>query len=172
MNYDGEQTEQSIISTMKDYLSLPSHLIKNVNDYRYVFRKNDRPIIIGVFQNENDHIYQLFVEYAFSHRKTFQFGHTFEKIPGLDDVQAPAIVLQHHPDVRSKYEKEKFIFNQVIKNLMLEIERENVKKSNDSCFILSALKENRNKLKPSSHFLCIPQLMMLSYATNPCPILF
>jgi hypothetical protein len=114
MNYDGEQTEHGIISTMKDYLSLPSHEIKNLNDYKYVFRKTEQSVIIGVFQNEQDHLYQLFIDYAYKKRKIFQFGHTFEKISTLDDVQSPAIVLQHHPDVRSKYEKEKFIFNKVI----------------------------------------------------------
>jgi protein disulfide-isomerase A4 len=110
-NYDGEQTEQSLVSTMKEYLSLPSHEVKNLNDYKYLFRQNDRPVIIGVFQNEDDQFYQLFLNYAFKNRKTFQFGHTFEKISSLEDVQAPAIVLQHHPDVRSKFEKEKYIFN-------------------------------------------------------------
>jgi hypothetical protein len=113
IKYDGEQTEQSIVSTMKDFLSLPSHQIKNLNDYKYVFQRNDQPVIIGVFQNEQDHLYQLFIDYAYKNRKIFQFGHTFEKISALDDVKAPAIVLQHHSDVRSKYEKEKYIFNQV-----------------------------------------------------------
>ncbi len=110
-NYDGEQTEHGIVSTMKEYLSSPSHEVKNLNDYKYLFRQNDRSVIIGVFQNEHDHLYQLFLDYAFKNRKTFQFGHTFEKISSLEDVQAPAIVLQHHADVRSKFEKEKYIFN-------------------------------------------------------------
>ena len=114
INYDGEQTEQSIVSTMKEYLSSPSHEVKNLNDYKYLFRRNDRPVIIGVFQNEQDHLYQLFLDYAYKKRKTFQFGHTFQKISGLEDVQAPAIILQHHPDIRSKFEQEKYIFNQVI----------------------------------------------------------
>jgi len=99
---------------MKEYLSLPSQEIKNLNVYKYLFQRNDQPVIIGIFQNEQDHLYQLFIEYAYKKRKIFSFGHTFEKISTLDDVQAPAIVLQHHPDVRSKYEKEKFIFNKVI----------------------------------------------------------
>lgn len=112
MTYDGEQSEHGIVSTMKEYLNSPSHLIKNVNDYRYVFRRNDQPGVIGVFQDENDRFYQLFLDFAFKKRKTYQFGHTFQKIAGLDDVKAPAIVLQHHPDVRSKYEKEKYVFSQ------------------------------------------------------------
>ncbi len=99
---------------MKEYLSLPSHQIKNLNDYKYLFQRNDQPVIIGVFQNEEDHLYQLFIDYAYKKRKVFQFGHTFEKISTLEDVQAPAIVLQHHSDVRSKYEKEKFVLHQVI----------------------------------------------------------
>src|SRR5690349_21569411 len=109
MNYDGEQTEHGIVSTMKEYLTSPSHLIRNINDYKYLFRKNDQPAIIGIFQNEHDRLYQLFIDLAYKKRKIFQFGHTFDKISTLEDVQAPAIVLQHHPDVRSKYEKEKFI---------------------------------------------------------------
>jgi hypothetical protein len=99
---------------MKEFLSLPSGEIRNVNDYKNLFRYNDRPVIIGVFQNEDDRLYQLFIDYAYKKRKVFQFGHTFQPIPSLNDVQAPAIVLQHHPDIRSKYEKEKFIFNKVI----------------------------------------------------------
>lgn len=115
INYDGEQTEESLVSTMKEYLSIPSHQVKNVNDYRYLFRKNDRPVIMGVFQNEQDRFYQLFLDYAYKNRKTFQFGHSFQKISVLDDVEAPAIVLQHHPEVRSKFEKEKYVFNKVIR---------------------------------------------------------
>ncbi|CAF1189785.1 unnamed protein product [Rotaria magnacalcarata] len=109
--YDGEHTEDGIVSYMKELLSLPSREIRNVNDYKSLFQKNDRPVIIGVFQNEQDALYQLFIDYAYKTRKIFQFGHTFEKLSPLSDVQAPAIVLQHHTDVRSKYEKEKFIFN-------------------------------------------------------------
>ena len=111
--YDGEQTEDGIVSHMKELLSLPSREIRNVNDYKSLFRKNDQPVIIGVFQNEQDALYQLFIDYAYKTRKIFQFGHTFEKLSTLSDVQAPAIVLQHHIDVRSKYEKEKFVFNKV-----------------------------------------------------------
>jgi hypothetical protein len=99
---------------MKEFLSLPSREIRNINDYKNLFRRNDQSVIVGVFQNENDRLYQLFIDYAYKNRKNFQFGHAFEKISSLDDVQIPAIVLQHHPDVRSKYEKEKFIFNKVI----------------------------------------------------------
>ncbi|CAF0781800.1 unnamed protein product [Adineta steineri] len=111
IRYDGEQTEHGIVSTMKELLSLPSREIRNMNDYKNLFRKNDQPVIIGVFQNDQDHLYQLFIDYAYTKRKVFQFGHTFEKFSVFDDVQSPAIVLQHHSDVRSKYEKEKFIFN-------------------------------------------------------------
>ncbi|UJR37656.1 hypothetical protein I4U23_030353 [Adineta vaga] len=110
--YDGEQTEQGIVSTMKEFLSLPSREIRNINDYKNLFRKNDQPVLIGVFQSDQDYLYNLFIDYAYNHRKAFQFGHTFEKISTLNDVHAPAIVLQHHTDVRSKYEKDKFIFNQ------------------------------------------------------------
>jgi protein disulfide-isomerase A4 len=96
---------------MKELLSLPSREIRNTNDYKSLFQKNDQPVIIGVFQNDQDDLYQLFIDYAYKKRKIFQFGHTFEKISTLDDVQSPAIVLQHHSDVRSKYENDKFIFN-------------------------------------------------------------
>ncbi|CAF4420632.1 unnamed protein product, partial [Adineta steineri] len=111
IRYDGEQTEHGIVSTMKELLSLPSREIRNMNDYKNLFRKNDQPVIIGIFQNDQDHLYQLFIDYAYTKRKVFQFGHTFDKFSVFDDVQSPAIVLQHHSDVRSKYEKEKFIFN-------------------------------------------------------------
>lgn len=114
MIYDGEQTEQGLVTSMKEYLSSPSHEVKNVNDYRYLFRKNDRPVIVGVFQNHEDRLYQLFMDFAYKNRKTYQFGHTFQKIPGLEDVQVPAIVLQHHPEVRSSFEPEKYIFNKVM----------------------------------------------------------
>lgn len=113
MNYDGEQTEQGLVTTMKDYLSSPSHEVKNVQEYRYLFRKNDRPVIVGVFQSQQDRFYQLFMDFAYKNRKIYQLGHTFQKIPGLEDVQAPAIVLQHHPEVRSSFEQEKYIFNTV-----------------------------------------------------------
>ncbi|CAF5110241.1 unnamed protein product, partial [Rotaria sp. Silwood1] len=109
--YEGEQTEHGIVSSMKEFLSLPSREIRNINDYKNLFVKNDQPIIIGIFNNEQDYLYQLFIDYAYKKRKIFQFGHTFEKLSTLNDVQTPAIVLQHHPDVRSKYENEKFIFN-------------------------------------------------------------
>lgn len=52
-----------------------------------------------------------FLTFAYKNRKIYQFGHTFQKITGLDDIKVPAIVLQHHPDVRSKYER-KYIFSQ------------------------------------------------------------
>ncbi|CAF1285814.1 unnamed protein product [Rotaria sordida] len=110
--YEGEQrTEHGIVSYMKEFLSLPSRELRNINDYKSLFRRNDQPIIIGIFNNEQDRLYQLFIDYAYKKRKIFQFGHTFEKLSTLNDVQTPAIILQHHPDVRSKYENEKFIFN-------------------------------------------------------------
>lgn len=84
-----------------------------MNDYKNLFRRNDQPVIIGVFQNEQDNLYQLFIDYAYKNRKVYQFGHTFEKLSSLSDVQAPAIVLQHHSDVRSTYEKEKYVLKKV-----------------------------------------------------------
>ncbi|CAF1469685.1 unnamed protein product [Adineta ricciae] len=108
--YDGDQSEQGIVSTMKELLSLPSRELRNMNDYKNLFRKNDQPALIGVFQSDEDELYKLFIDYAYHHRKAFQFGHTFEKISALDGVQAPAIVLQQHSDVRSKYEKDKLVF--------------------------------------------------------------
>ena len=114
MVYDGEQTEYGIVSSMKEFLSLPSREIKNIYDYKSLLRNNDRPTVIGVFQHQQDYLYQPFLDYAYKKRKILDFGHTFEKISALHDVRAPAIILQHHPDVRSKYEKETFIFNQVI----------------------------------------------------------
>lgn len=58
------KVNMELVSTMKEYLNLPSHLIKNVNDYRYVFRRNDQPGIIGIFQDENDRFYQLFLDFC------------------------------------------------------------------------------------------------------------
>ena len=121
ISYDGEQTEHGIVSTMKEYLSLPSHEVKNVNEYRYLFRKNDRPVVIGIFKSEQDRYYQLFMDFAYKNRKIYQLGHTFEKIPGLEDVEAPAIVLQHHPEVRSSFEEEKYVFDQVIRQKKFSI---------------------------------------------------
>jgi thiol-disulfide isomerase/thioredoxin len=112
-NYEGELTEQGIVSTMKEFLSSPSRELRHVNDYKSLFRRHDQPVIVGIFTNENDQLYQLFIDYAYKRRKHYQFGHTFQSISSLKDIQAPAIILEHHPDVRSKYELERVIFNQV-----------------------------------------------------------
>ena len=113
MNYNGEQSEQAIVSYMKELLSSPSRELRTGNDYKNLFRRNDQPVLIGIFQNENDPLYSVFIDYAYVHRNNFQFGHTFTSLASLSDVQAPAIVLQHHPYVRSQFEPEKFVFNQV-----------------------------------------------------------
>lgn len=113
MRYEGEQRENGLVSSMKELLTSPSRELRNVNDYKGLFRRNDQPAVIGIFPDENDRLYLLFIDYAYKNRKHFQFGHSFQPIPSLSDVQGPAIVLQHHPDVRSKFEKEKYVFNQV-----------------------------------------------------------
>jgi len=112
VKYEGEMTENGIISTMKEFLALPSRQIRNLNDYKSLFRRNDQPVLIGVFNDENERFYHLFIDFAYRNRKNYQFGHTFQPISSLNDVKSPSIVLQHHPDVRSKYEKEKFVFDQ------------------------------------------------------------
>ena len=111
--YEGENAEGGIVASMKEYLSLPSRELRNANDYKSLFRRNDQPAVIGLFPNEGDRLYQLFIDFAYNNRKHFQFGHSFQPISSLSDVQGPAIVLQHHPDVRSKFEKEKYVFNKV-----------------------------------------------------------
>lgn len=107
--YDGEQSEQGIISTMRELLSLPSREIRNANDYKNLFRRNDQPVLIGVFQSEADPLFEMFIDFAYNYRKAFQYGHTFQKLAALEDVKAPAIVLQQHTDVRSKFEKDKYV---------------------------------------------------------------
>jgi hypothetical protein len=111
--YEGEQSVEGIVATMQEYLSSPSREIRFPSDYKSLFHRNDQSALIGLFSNENDPLYQTFLNVAFNKRKMFQFAHSFQPINALNDVQASTIVMQHHPDVRSKFEKEKIIFDKV-----------------------------------------------------------
>lgn len=114
--YEGEVTERAIVQYMREFSQIPTKEIKNLNDYKYLFRQQEKPVLIGLFNSENDPLYSIFLDYAYQNRRSFEFAHSFESLSSLSDVQRPAIVLQHHPEIRTKYEQEKYVFNKVIES--------------------------------------------------------
>ncbi|CAF1472703.1 unnamed protein product, partial [Didymodactylos carnosus] len=112
--YDGENTEHAIVQYMQDMQSPPSQELNTSNEYKKLFAYHDKVYVIGIFPDQNTPLYGQFIDFANMNRKSYKFAHTFHStnIPALNDIKTlPVILVQYHPDIRSKYENEKNVFS-------------------------------------------------------------
>ena len=85
------------------------YTLKGVKDF---MKSNfDEPVILGVFEDENDPMLKLYYEANQELRDDYSFGHTFEKeVKKLVGVEGSAIVVVHPVHLRSEYEPKYRIF--------------------------------------------------------------
>ncbi|CAF0862276.1 unnamed protein product [Didymodactylos carnosus] len=110
--YNGKNTERTIVQYMEDMQLFPSQELNTSNEYKELFTHHDKVYVIGLFTNKNTPLYNQFMDYANFNRRLYKFSHTFHStdILPLNDIKTlPAIVIQYHPDIRSKYENEKYV---------------------------------------------------------------
>jgi len=112
VKYNGPREAEGITEYMERQAGPPSreiHTLKGVKDF---MKSNfDEPVILGVFQDENDPMLKLYYEANQELRDDYSFGHTFEKeVKKLFGVEGSAIVVVHPVHLRSEYEPKYRIF--------------------------------------------------------------
>ena len=86
---------------------LPTDLQASLNVVKKFIKSNfDEPVMLGVFDNEEDAMFKLFIEANNEIRDEYRFGHTFDPaVKKFFKLDQSAIMVIHPEHLVSKYEK-------------------------------------------------------------------
>ena len=86
---------------------LPTELQASLNVVKKFIKSNfDEPVMLGVFDNEEDAMFKLFIEANNEIRDEYRFGHTFDPaVKKFFKLDQSAIMVIQPEHLVSKYEK-------------------------------------------------------------------
>jgi len=113
--YKGPREEPGISEYMNNQAGLPTKLQESLAIVKKFMKSNlDEPVFLGVFDNEEDEFFKLFVEANNDLRDDYVFGHTFDAaVKTFFKLKQSAIVIIHPEHLVSKHEKRYQMFTDV-----------------------------------------------------------